>query len=162
MLELGQPLHVFDSRTIGGRQLIIRRATDGEKLTTLDQKERALNSRMLVIADEAKPLAVAGIMGGQNAGVDATTTDIVIEAAYFRPQSIRWTSRRLGLASDSSYRFERGVDPHGTLLAARRAVDLILETAGGTVSGPAFQVGGQQPWSREIKVTPNYVRAKVG
>ncbi len=162
MLELGQPLHVFDAKKIAGRQIIVRRATDGEKLVTLDEKERTLNSRMLVIADEAKPLVVAGIMGGHDAGVDATTTDIVLEAAYFRPQSIRWTSRRLGLASDSSYRFERGVDPHGTAEAARRAIDLILETAGGTVVGPSFQVGGDRPWSREIKVTPDYIRAKVG
>jgi phenylalanyl-tRNA synthetase beta chain len=162
MLELGQPLHVFDAKKIAGRQLVIRRATDGEKLVTLDEKERTLNSRMLVIADEAKPLVVAGIMGGHDAGVDATTTDIVLEAACFRPQSIRWTSRRLGLASDSSYRFERGVDSHGTLLAARRAVDLLIETAGGTVVGPTFKVGGDQPWSREIKFTPDYVRAKIG
>ncbi len=162
MLELGQPLHVFDAKKIAGRQIIVRRATDGEKLVTLDEKERTLNSRMLVIADEAKPLVVAGIMGGHDAGVDATTTDIVLEAAYFRPQSIRWTSKRLGLASDSSYRFERGVDPHGTVEAARRAIDLILETAGGTVAGPSFQVGSDRPWSREIKVTPDYIRAKVG
>ncbi|SDS34235.1 phenylalanine--tRNA ligase subunit beta [Opitutus sp. GAS368] len=162
MLELGQPLHVFDAKKIAGRSIVVRRATDGEKLVTLDGKERTLNSRMLVIADEAKPLVVAGIMGGHDAGVDATTTDIILEAAYFRPQSIRWTSKRLGLASDSSYRFERGVDPHGTVEAARRAIDLILETAGGTVVGPSFQVGGDRPWSREIKVTPDYIRAKVG
>lgn len=162
MLELGQPLHVFDARKIAGRSLIIRHATDGEKLVTLDEKERTLNSRMLVIADEAKPLVIAGIMGGHDAGVDATTTDIVLEAAFFRPQSIRWTSRRLGLTSDSAYRFERGVDPHGTIEAARRAIDLILETAGGTVVGPVFKVGGRRPWSREIRITPNYIRAKLG
>ena len=162
MLELGQPLHVFDAKKIAGRQLVIRRATDGEKLVTLDEKERALNSRMLVIADGAKPLVVAGIMGGQDAGVDATTTDIILEAACFRPQSIRWTSRRLGLASDSSYRFERGVDAHGTYDAARRAVDLILETAGGAVAGAPIKIGGGERWSREIKISPSYVRAKVG
>ncbi|MDP2138838.1 MAG: phenylalanine--tRNA ligase subunit beta [Candidatus Didemnitutus sp.] len=162
MLELGQPLHVFDAKKIGGRKIVVRRAVDGEKLTTLDGKERQLNSRMLLIADEKNPLVVAGIMGGANAEVDATTTDIILEAAHFRPQSVRWTSRRLGLQSDASYRFERGVDPHGTLEAAQRAVDLLLETAGGTVVGPSFQVGGVQPWSREIKVTPNYIRQKLG
>ena len=162
MLELGQPLHVFDAKKIAGRSIIVRRATDGEKLVTLDEKERALNSRMLVIADEARPLVIAGIMGGHDAGVDATTTDIILEAAYFRPQSIRATSRRLGLASESSYRFERGVDPHGTLEAARRAIDLILETAGGAVVGPVIKVGGDRRWSREINVTPGYIRAKVG
>jgi phenylalanyl-tRNA synthetase beta chain len=162
MLELGQPLHVFDAKKIAGRRIVIRRAVDGEKLTTLDNKERALNSRMLVIADEKNPMVVAGIMGGANAEVDATTTDVVLEAAYFRPQSIRWTSKRLGLSSDSSYRFERGVDPHSTLEAAQRAVDLLLETAGGTVVGPSFKIGGEQPWSREIKVTPDYIRARLG
>lgn len=162
MLELGQPLHVFDAKKIGGRKIVVRRAADGESLTTLDGKERQLNSRMLVIADETKPLVVAGIMGGASAEVDATTTDVVLEAAYFRPQSIRWTSKRLGLASDSSYRFERGVDPHSTLEAAQRAVDLLLGTAGGTVVGPSFKVGGDRPWSREIKVTPAYIRSKLG
>ncbi len=162
MLELGQPLHIFDAKKIGGRQIVVRRAADGEKLTTLDGKERALNSRMLVIADESQPLVVAGIMGGASAEVDATTTDIVLEAAYFRPQSIRWTGRRLGLASDSSYRFERGVDPHSTLEAAYRAIDLILETAGGTVAGPVIKVGGDRPWQREITVTPDYIRARLG
>jgi phenylalanyl-tRNA synthetase beta chain len=162
MLEQGQPLHVFDAKKIAGRKLVIRRAADGEKLTTLDAKERALNRHMLVIADEAKPLVVAGIMGGADAGVDDSTTDIVLEAAYFRPQLIRWTSRQLGLASDSSYRFERGVDPHSTMEAARRAVDLLLETAGGTVAGPSFQVGGDRPWSREITITPAYVNEKIG
>ncbi len=162
MLELGQPLHVFDARKINGRQIIVRRAADGEQLVTLDGKTRTLNGNMLVIADTVRPLVIAGIMGGHDAGVDETTTDIVLESAYFRPQSVRWTSRQLGLASDSSYRFERGVDPHGTVEAAYRAIDLILETAGGTVVNPVCQVGGDRPWSREIKVTPHYIRAKVG
>jgi len=162
MLELGQPLHVFDAKKIGGRKIVIRHAAEGEKLTTLDGKERSLSRRMLVIADETKPLVVAGIMGGADAGVDDSTTDIVLEAAYFRPQLVRWTSRQLGLASDSSYRFERGVDPHSTMEAAQRAVDLLLETAGGTVVGPSFAVGGDRPWSREITVTPGYVNEKLG
>jgi phenylalanyl-tRNA synthetase beta chain len=162
MLELGQPLHVFDAKKIGGRKIVIRHARDGEKLVTLDEKERVLNSRMLVIADEARPLVVAGIMGGADAGVDESTTDIVLEAAHFRPQCIRATSKKLGLSSDSSYRFERGVDPHSTLEAARRAVDLLLETAGGTVVGPSFQVGGDVPWQREIVLTPAYVNEKLG
>ncbi|MSU46814.1 MAG: phenylalanine--tRNA ligase subunit beta [Lacunisphaera sp.] len=162
MLELGQPLHVFDAKKIGGRQIVIRRAAVGEKLITLDGKERALNSLMLVIADESQPIVVAGIMGGASAEVDATTTDIVLEAAYFRPQSIRWTSKSLGLSSDSAYRFERGVDPHGTLEAAYRAIDLILEIAGGTVVGPSFQIGGDRPWKREICVSPDFIRARLG
>ncbi|HYC70515.1 MAG TPA: phenylalanine--tRNA ligase subunit beta [Opitutaceae bacterium] len=162
MLELGQPLHVFDARKIGGRKIVVRRAADGEKLVTLDGKERVLTSRMLVIADERKPLVVAGTMGGQDAEVDEATTDIVLEAAYFRPQSVRWTSKKLQLSSDSSYRFERGVDPHGTFEAACRAIDLILETAGGTVVGPVFRVGGDRPWKREIRLATPFVRRKLG
>jgi len=162
MLELGQPLHVFDAKKIGGRRIVVRRAADGEKLTTLDGKERVLHPRMLVIADEAKPMVVAGIMGGASAEVDDSTTDIVVEAAYFRPQSIRGTSRQLGLASDSSYRFERGIDPHGTWEAAGRAVDLLLATAGGAVVEPSFKVGGDRPWSREIRLTPEFVRRRLG
>ncbi|HEY4247996.1 MAG TPA: phenylalanine--tRNA ligase subunit beta [Lacunisphaera sp.] len=162
MLELGQPLHVFDAKKIHGNKIVVRRAADGEKLTTLDGKERTLSSRMLVIADESQPLVVAGIMGGANAEVDAFTTDIVIEAAYFLPQSIRWTSKRLGLSSDSAYRFERGVDPHSTLEAAYRLVDLVLETAGGSIVGPAFKVGGERPWQREIAVGAEYIRSKLG
>ena len=162
MLELGQPLHIFDAKKIKGQQLIVRRAVEGEKLLTLDGKERILSAHMVVIADAAQPLVIAGIMGGANAEVEAQTTDIVIEAACFRPQSIRGTAKRLGLASDSSYRFERGVDPHGTVAAAYRAVDLIQATAGGTVVGPACLVGGDQTWTREIIVSPDYIRERLG
>jgi phenylalanyl-tRNA synthetase beta chain len=117
---------------------------------------------MLVIADAEKPLVIAGIMGGANAEVDETTTDLVLEVAYFKPQSIRWTSKRLGLASDSSYRYERGVDPHTAIEDAYRAIDLLLETAGGCVVGPLYKIGGDVPWKREIGVTPSFIRRKLG
>jgi phenylalanyl-tRNA synthetase beta chain len=162
MLESGQPMHAFDAKKISGRKIIVRRASDGEKLTTLDGKERTLSSRMLVIADAEKPLVVAGIMGGANAEVDETTTDLVLEVAYFKPQSIRWTSKRLALASDSSYRYERGVDPHTLIEDAHRAIDLLLETAGGSVVGPLYKVGGDVPWKREIAITPAFIRRKLG
>ena len=162
MLETGQPLHAFDARKLGGHQIVVRRAADGEKITTLDGKERTLSSRMLVIADAAQPVVIAGIMGGQNSGVSDDTTDLVLECAIFRRQTVRWTSKHLGLTSDSSYRYERGVDPHSALEAAYRAVDLILETAGGQVVGPAFQVGGDVPWKREIVVTHGYICDKLG
>ena len=153
MLELGQPMHAFDARKLGGNQIVVRRANDGEKITTLDGKERTLTSRMLVIADAQRPVVVAGIMGGENSGVADDTTDLVLECAVFKRQSIRWTSRKLVLSSDSSYRYERGVDPHGALEAAYRAIDLILETAGGKVVNPVFRIGGDVPWEREIVVT---------
>ncbi len=162
MLETGQPLHAFDARKLAGAQIVIRPAGDGEKMVTLDGKERLLNSRMLVIADGARPVVIAGIMGGINSGVGDDTTDLVLECAIFRRQSVRWTSKRLGLSSDSSYRYERGVDPHSTLEAAWRAVDLILETAGGQVVGPVFKNGGDVPWKREIVVTHDFIREKLG
>ncbi|HWA11274.1 MAG TPA: phenylalanine--tRNA ligase subunit beta [Opitutaceae bacterium] len=162
MLETGQPLHAFDARKLSGGRIVVRPAADGEKITTLDGKERTLNRRMLVIADAARPVVVAGIMGGENSGVSDDTTNLVLECAIFRRQSVRWTSRRLGLSSDSSYRYERGVDPHGTLEAAWRAVDLILETAGGHVVGPVHQVGGDVPWKREIVVTHDFICDRLG
>ncbi len=162
MLETGQPMHAFDAKKLGGSQIIVRRATDGEKIVTLDGKERTLSSRMLVIADAMKPVVIAGIMGGENSGVSADTTDLVLECAIFKKQSTRWTSRKLALSSDSSYRYERGVDPHAALEAAYRAVDLILETAGGRVVGPVYQAGGDVPWQREIVVTHDYITEKLG
>jgi phenylalanyl-tRNA synthetase beta chain len=162
MLETGQPLHAFDARKLGGREIVVRRAAEGEKIVTLDGKERTLTSRMLVIADAAKPVVIAGIMGGENSGVSAETTDLVLECAIFNKQSVRATARQLGLSSDSSYRYERGVDPHGAFEAAYRAIDLILETAGGTVVGPAYRVGGDVPWKREIVVTHDYITEKLG
>jgi len=162
MLETGQPLHAFDARKLGGNEIVVRRAADGEKITTLDGKERVLSSRMLVIADAQKPVVVAGIMGGENSGVSADTTDLVLECAIFKKQAVRWTSRKLALSSDSSYRFERGVDPHGALEAAYRAIDLIVETAGGGVVGPVFHLGSEVPWRREIVVTHDYITEKLG
>jgi phenylalanyl-tRNA synthetase beta chain len=162
MLETGQPLHAFDAKKLGGNEIVVRRATDGEKITTLDGKERTLNSRMLVIADATRPVVVAGVMGGENSGVSDDTTDLVLECAIFKRQSIRWTARKLALSTDSSYRYERGVDPHGALESACRAIDLILETAGGKVVGPAFKIGGDVPWEREIVVTHDYITEKLG
>ncbi len=162
MLETGQPLHAFDAKKLGGNRIVVRRAAADEKIVTLDGKERALTPDMLVIADAAKPVVVAGIMGGENSGVSADTTDLVLECAIFKKQSIRATARKLALSSDSSYRYERGVDPHGALEAAYRAVDLILATAGGQVVGPAYRVGGDVPWQREIVVTEAFINEKLG
>lgn len=162
MLETGQPLHAFDAKKLGGREIVVRRATDGEKIVTLDGKARALTSRMLVIADAEKPVVIAGIMGGENSGVGADTTELVVECAVFKRQAIRQTSRRLGLTSDSAYRYERGVDPHSAVEAAWRAVDLLVETAGGVAVGPVYRVGSDVPWEREIVVTHDYITEKLG
>ena len=162
MLESGQPLHAFDARKIGGGRIIVRRARDGEAITTLDGKRRTLSSRTLVIADDSRATVIAGVMGGENSGIDESTTSVVLECAIFRAGSVRWTSRSLGLSSDSSYRYERGVDPHSALEAAWRAIDLIIETAGGTAVGPACVVGGDVPWRREVALSSAFVRERLG
>lgn len=142
--EVGQPLHAFDAAKIGGG-LIVRHARDGEAFTALDESEHALLADDLVISDaNGAALALAGVMGGLASGVTATTTDIVLESAYFTSQGIRRTSRRTALSSDSSYRFERGVDPQGVMPAAALAVKLILETAGGSADA-AIQLAGEAP-----------------
>ena len=160
--ETCQPLHAFDAAKIKGGKLVVRMASEGEKLTTLDETERTLNANMAVIADAQRPLVVAGVMGSVDAEVDDTTTDIVLEAAYFAPTSVRATARKLGISSDSSYRFERGVDPKGVLYASLRAVDLILEVAGGTVDGNLIEEGAEPPTITEVALVPDRVRKFIG
>lgn len=130
MLELGQPLHAFDVHKLQG-PLNVRMAKEGEKFGALDGRTYELTSQNLVIADSSGPVALAGVMGGEATGVSAETTEIVLESAYFLGSNIRRTSRSLGLMSDSSYRFERDVDPAGILVASQRAADLIAHHAGG-------------------------------
>ncbi len=160
--ECGQPLHAFDAGKIRGGKLIVRQAAEGEKITTLDGKVRELTAKMAVIADAERPLVIAGVMGSLDAEVDANTTDIVLEAAWFVPSDIRWTSRRLALSSDSAYRFERGVDAHATESAALRCVKIILETAGGAVSGNKLQQGQLPQTPTPITVQPSFFREYCG
>jgi len=149
MLEIGQPLHAFDYHLVARASrpfdseahgqdaratIVVRRANPGEKFKTLDDVERTLTSEMLLIADGQKGIALAGIMGGQNTEINASTTDVLIESAYFSPTNIRRTSKTLGLRSESSYRFERGADIGICDWANRRAAQLILETAGGQLA----------------------------
>lgn len=134
MLETGQPLHTFDAEKISGKSILLRKAKPEENFVTLDGVTRKLHEEDLLICDDSKPIALAGIMGGQNSEVDEDTHSLIIESAYFDPSVIRKTSKRLGLSSDSSRRFERGVDPHATLLVLHRVCDLIIELAGGTAS----------------------------
>jgi phenylalanyl-tRNA synthetase beta chain len=142
--ELGQPLHAFDSAKLNG-DIVVRHAKDGETFSALDESEHVLTPDDLLISDESgAALALAGVMGGLDSGVTDTTTDILLESAYFTPQGIRRSSRRTALTSDSSYRFERGVDPQGVLTASAFAVKLILELAGGTAEATT-QVAGEAP-----------------
>ena len=154
MLEVGQPLHAFDYHLLQSRAaaplaeahatrntqyasrptIVIRRAAEGEKFKTLDGQERTLNSQMLLIADETKAVALAGVMGGQNSEINPNTADVLIESACFQPQNIRATSKKLELRTESSYRFERGADIGICDWASQRAAQLILDTAGGTLA----------------------------
>ena len=139
MLEVGQPLHAFDYHLIakganGKPTIVVRRAAAGEKFKTLDNQERPLTNEMLLIADEQKGIALAGVMGGANTEINNSTVDVLIESAYFAPVNIRRTSKQLGLRSESSYRFERGADAGISDWASRRAAQLILETAGGQLA----------------------------
>lgn len=138
--ELGQPLHAFDLDRVGDRAVIVRRARDGEKLTTLDGVTRELTPEILAICDAEKPIAVAGVMGGADSEVDKGTSDVLLECALFTPGPIRATRKGLGLSTDASYRFERGVDPEGMRRAILRTAEIILATAGGTVTGPIVEV----------------------
>lgn len=137
MLEIGQPLHAFDYHLLSTPEIIVRNAAAGEEFTTIDGQKRALASEMLVIADSKRAIALAGVMGGQNTEINERTVDVLLESAYFKPQNIRRTSRKLDLRTESSYRFERGCDPNAVDWASRRAAQLILETAGGKLArGP--------------------------
>ncbi|HLJ07342.1 MAG TPA: phenylalanine--tRNA ligase subunit beta [Acidimicrobiia bacterium] len=132
MLERGQPLHAFDLSRLGGRGIVVRMAADGEKITTLDDVERPLSAADLLICDANRvPQAIAGVMGGGDSEVSDATTEVLLESAYFTPDGILRTSKRLGLRTESSARFERGVDPNGTLRAAERAWELFTEIASG-------------------------------
>ena len=142
MFELGHPLHAFDYRKVAGRAITVRRSEPGEKFTTLDNKERDLPEGTILITDAEKPVAIAGIMGGANSEIDGTTTDVLIESAWFDPVSIRSSARTLGLSTDASYRFERGADPAVLRVAADRAADLIQQVAGGDVLTGVSEDGG--------------------
>jgi phenylalanyl-tRNA synthetase beta chain len=132
--ELGHPLHAFDGDRVTDRTFVVRRAAAGERLTTLDGQERALDDSMLVIADPRRAIGLAGVMGGANSEVGPATTRVFLESAYFAPASIRRTARTLGLRTDAAYRFERGADVEGLVDAGARAAQLIAELTGGGVA----------------------------
>lgn len=133
MLELGQPMHAFDLDKLAGNRIVVRRARAGESVTTLDEVERTLDETVLAICDAEKPAAIGGVMGGLHSGIREETTNVLLEVAYFKRESIRWASRKLGLATEASYRFERGVDINNLVRASNRAAELITELAGGEI-----------------------------
>ena len=133
MMEMGQPLHAFDFDRLAENRIVVRLAMEGERFSTLDEKERSLASHILMICDGEKPVAIGGVMGGLNSEIEPSTRRVLIESACFNPASIRRTSKRLGLGTDASHRFERGVDPEGTRTALDRAAQLMAEIGGGTL-----------------------------
>ena len=146
MLEYGQPLHAFDFHRLGGGRIVVRRARAGENIVTLDGEKRQLNEEMLLICDAEKPVAVAGVMGGENSEVIASTRDILLESACFNPLSIRRTARQLNLGTEASYRFERGVDPEVAPRAMERAVQLLVDIAGAEIVANGYDcVAGIKP-----------------
>ncbi len=154
MLEYGQPMHGFDLTKLEGKTVVVRPAADGETITTLDGKERTLDSSMLVIADAAKPVAVAGVMGGGNSEIDSTTTELLLESACFNAVSVRKTARNLNIGTDASYRFERGVDPELAPVAMQRLVEILEEITGGKVDagGVDLATGVTSPSEYNLRV----------
>ncbi|PCJ62060.1 MAG: phenylalanine--tRNA ligase subunit beta [Planctomycetota bacterium] len=149
MLESGNPLHAFDADEIKGKKIIIRKANENETMTTLDEQERKLLNTDLLICDESGPVALAGVMGGLNSEITENTTNVFIEVAYFNPICVRKTSRRLGLQTDSSFRFERGVDPENLEYVIKRTASLLNQLADGEVA------------SNIIDIYPQKIEAKV-
>ncbi len=162
LYEVGQPLHAFDLDFLAGKKIVVKNAKEGEKFVTLDSKERELKSNNLMICDAEKPVAVAGVMGGENSEVTDKTVDVLIESAYFNPSSIRKTAKELGLQTDASYRFERGANPEITIWAADRAAYLMAELAGGEVLKGIIDVYPNRIERKAIKLRYNRINKILG
>ncbi len=160
--ELGNPCHVFDLNKLDGAKLVIRYASDGETLTTLDDKPRKLVKTDLVVADATRPQSLAGVMGGADSDVDENTTDVVFEMATWDPVTIRTTARRLGVRTDAGYRFERGVDPRTIEDAARRAAALVCELTGGILCEGVLAEGAPMPEDTVITLRPSRCERLIG
>ncbi len=157
--ELGQPLHAFDLAKLTENRIIVRRAEKDETIATLDGVERNLDKEMLVIADASRPVAVAGVMGGEDSEISNTTTDVLIESAYFNAASVRRTAKLLGLHTEASHRFERGTDPGGVLQAQKRCVALICEIAGGAATEDALDIYPSRKNEKVVSLRPDRVEA---
>lgn len=162
MIERGQPLHAFDARHVHGKKIIVKKAGDIKKFRTLDGVDYNLHSEDLLICDAKRPIALAGIMGGENSEVADDTTDVILESAYFEPHGVRRTSKRLGCATESSRRFERGVDPNGVRAALDRLTEIIVETAGGMPTADAVDVYPRKIRPANINLPNSEVKRVVG
>ncbi len=162
MLEMGQPMHAFDLDKVAGRTIVVRRARDGEKLVTLDDKERVLNGDMLVIADIEKPIGLAGVMGGANTEITDGTKNILLESALFDRGIVRKTSKALGIRSEASLRFEKGLDIHNAMAALDRAAQLIQELGAGTVVEGVIDVCHGSLENRVLEISWKRVNGLLG
>ncbi len=162
MLETGQPLHAYDLDKLAGSRIIVRLARDGEKLVTLDEVERTLSADQMVIADESGPIGIAGVMGGLATESDRTTRRCLLEAAHFNNVSVRKTRKELGLFTEASYRFERHVDPAGTVAALNRFAELYAKITGQTPSGGAIDIERKAPNQAELTVDLNRAGRLLG
>lgn len=162
LLETGHPLHAFDYDKLAGHTIVVRTANEGDTFVTLDGKERVLTSETLMICDAERPIAVAGVMGGANTEITETTTNVLLESAYFDPSSIRRTSKYLGLTTEASYRFERNADIEMVEYALQRAAQLMQELAGGTVLKGFIDVYPRKRKPRTIRVRISRVNDIIG
>ncbi len=162
LLELNQPLHAFDHKKIKDGKIIVRNAAPQEKITALDGKVYGLKETDLVIADSAGPIAIAGVMGGEHFSVDESTKTVILESAYFNPPTVRKTSRSLGVSSDSSYRFERGIDINNVINAMNRAAALIAKLSGGSVSGDFIDLYHAAAPQKRAEVSFSRVNSLLG
>lgn len=160
--ELGQPLHAFDAAKVAGGKIVVRTAPEGTLFTTLDGVERKLNEADLMICNANEPMCIAGVFGGLDSGVTEDTTSIFIESAYFNPVSVRKTARRHGLNTDSSFRFERGIDPHQTIYALKRAALLVKELAGGEISSEVIDIYPTPIDNFSVEVSLDKMRKLIG
>ncbi len=160
--ELGQPLHAFDADKLEGQQIVVRKMEEGTKFTTLDEEERELSDEDLMICDAKNGACLAGIFGGAESGVTAYTKNIFLESAYFDPVSVRKSAKRHGLSTDSSFRFERGVDPNITLIALKRAAMLIEELAGGSITSSVTDIYPHKIVDFEIDVNYSHIDRLIG
>jgi phenylalanyl-tRNA synthetase beta chain len=158
----GQPLHCFDADKIKGGKIIVKTVKDGTKFVTLDEVEHTLTDRDLMICNAEEPMCIAGVFGGLDSGTTEQTTDVFLESAYFNPTWVRKTARRQGLSTDSSFRFERGIDPNGQIYALKEAALLVKELAGGTI---ASEIKDNYPAPMDdfrVELTYNKVHALIG
>jgi len=162
MMEMGQPLHAFDFDEVAKGVIIVKRAGSDTNFTTLDSKEHMLESDMLMICDGERPVALAGVMGGENSEISDATTRVLVESAYFNPVSIRKTAKKIGIATDASHRFERGIDPEGTVKALNRAVSLMAQICDATITKDIIDEYPNKAVPLEIDLNTDALNIRLG